>query len=118
MSDTTQRACQALLTDPQFIALVRQRRRVAWRLFAVSMAFFFSVPLVSGFAPGFFAVRLGGGANIGLCYLIAQYLVGGAVAWRYAVQLRRLDALAEALRSAAPVRPAGADAAMTATVPA
>lgn len=40
-----------LFNHPDFEALVRQRRRVVVRLFVISMTFFFSLPLVSTFAP-------------------------------------------------------------------
>ncbi|CAJ0891572.1 MULTISPECIES: DUF485 domain-containing protein [Burkholderiaceae] len=102
----------ALFDHPQFAELVRQRRIVMVRLFAISMAFFFSLPLISTFAPQLLLIRITPSTTLGLWYNVAQYFIGGAIAWRYAVQLRRLDAMAAALttgaREAMAPRPAGA----------
>ncbi|WP_020423729.1 DUF485 domain-containing protein [Cupriavidus sp. WS] len=87
----------ALFDHPDFAALVRQRRIVVVRLFVISMAFFFSLPLVSTFAPQLLLIRVTPSTTLGLWYNVAQYFIGGAIAWRYAVQLRRLDAAAAAL---------------------
>lgn len=90
-----------LFNHPDFEALVRQRRRVVVRLFVISMTFFFSLPLVSTFAPQLLLIKLTPSTTLGLWYNVAQYFIGGAIAWRYAVQLRRLDAMAAALTSGA-----------------
>ena len=86
-----------LLNHPDFGALVRPRRRVVVRLFITSMAFFFSLPLVSTFAPRLLLIEVTPSTTLGLWYNVAQYFIGGAVAWRYAVQLGRLDAMAASL---------------------
>lgn len=86
-----------LFNHPDFDALVRQRRRVVVRLFVISMAFFFSLPLVSTFAPQLLLIKVTPSTTLGLWYNVAQYFIGGAIAWRYAVQLRRLDAMAASL---------------------
>lgn len=67
------------------------------RLLFVSMAFFFLVPILSSLTPDLFRLKVSTSTNFGLWYLIAQYLVGGAVAWRYAVQLRHLDKMVQQL---------------------
>lgn len=86
-----------LFNHPDFDALVRQRRRVVVRLFIISMAFFFSLPLVSTFAPQLLLLKVTPSTTLGLWYNVAQYFIGGAIAWRYAAQLRRLDAMAASL---------------------
>jgi uncharacterized membrane protein (DUF485 family) len=86
-----------LFNHPDFGALVRQRRSVVVRLFVISMAFFFSLPLVSTFAPQLLLIKVTPSTTLGLWYNVAQYFIGGAIAWRYAVQLRRLDAMAASL---------------------
>lgn len=89
----------ALFDHPDFAALVRQRRIVVVRLFVISMAFFFSLPLVSTFAPQLLLIKVTPFTTLGLWYNVAQYFIGGAIAWRYAVQVRRLDVMAAALAS-------------------
>jgi uncharacterized membrane protein (DUF485 family) len=63
-------------------------------LLVASMLFFFSIPLIVVFLPDFFKVALTGAVNVGLVYLIAQYLVGTVIAIRYTVLLKRLDDMA------------------------
>jgi hypothetical protein len=53
-----------------------------------------SIPLIVVFLPDFFKVALTGAVNVGLVYLIAQYLVGTVIAIRYTVLLKRLDDMA------------------------
>lgn len=89
--------CHVLFNHPDFGALVRQRRRVVVRLFVISMAFFFSLPLVSTFAPQLLLIKVTPSTTLGLWYNVAQYFIGGAIAWRYAIQLRCLDAMAASL---------------------
>jgi uncharacterized membrane protein (DUF485 family) len=86
-----------LFNHPDFGAIVRQRRRVVVRLFIISMAFFFSLPLASTFAPQLLLLKITPSTTLGLWYNVAQYFIGGAIAWRYAAQLRRLDAMAASL---------------------
>lgn len=96
MSETT-RQWDAIYAHPEFQDLVRRRRAVVLRLFIVSMLFFFSVPLIVVFQPDLFKIPLGGAINLGLVYLVAQYLVGTAIALRYTTLLRRLDGMADQL---------------------
>ena len=95
MADISAQVYEALYAKPQFQDLVRKRRGVVLRLLFVSMAFFFLVPILSSLSPELFRLKLSNSTNFGLWYLIAQYLVGGAVAWRYAVQLRHLDKMVQ-----------------------
>ena len=91
MVDISAQIYEALYAKPQFQDLVRKRRGVVLRLLFVSMTFFFLVPFLSSLTPDLFRLKVTTSTNFGLWYLIAQYLMGGAVAWRYAIQLRHLD---------------------------
>lgn len=101
MSEKT-RQWDAIYAHPEFQDLVRRRRAVVLRLFIVSMLFFFSVPLIVVFQPDLFKIPLGGAINLGLVYLVAQYLVGTAIALRYTTLLRRLDGMADQLAEQRP----------------
>lgn len=92
----------AIYAHPDFQSLVRRRRAVVLRLFAISMLFFFSVPLIVVFQPDVFKVSLGGAMNVGLVYLVAQYVIGSVVALRYAYLLKRLDGMADHLSGSRP----------------
>jgi uncharacterized membrane protein (DUF485 family) len=87
----------AIYAHPEFQDLVSRRRAVVLRLFIVSMLCFFSVPLIVVFQPDVFKISLGGAINVGLIYLVAQYVVGTAIALRYTALLMRLDGMADRL---------------------
>lgn len=87
----------AVHAHPDFTRLVMRRRTVTWRLFAISMVFFFSVPVISTYFPQVFRAQIWGSINVGVLYLVAQYFGGGVIAWRYAVQLKLIDALSTQL---------------------
>lgn len=89
----------AVCADPQFRHLVRKKRIVSFVLFGIAMALFFSIPLISSFAPGLFKVRVFSSINLGLVYLIFQYIAGGLIAWKYASMLRNIDKESAALVS-------------------
>ncbi|VFR24368.1 hypothetical protein AMP9_1686 [plant metagenome] len=72
----------------------------------MSMSAFLSIPLISHYLPHLFHTQVIGEINLGLLFLVGQYAIGGAVAWRYSVQLRRLDAQAAQLALLAPGRTA------------
>lgn len=81
----------AIHARPDFDRIVRKRRAITLRLLAVSMSTFLSIPLISHYLPQWFHTQVVGEINLGLLFLVGQYAIGGAVAWRYSVQLRRLD---------------------------
>lgn len=87
----------AIHAHPDFTRLVSKRRAVTWRLFGISMLFFFSIPVIATYFPQLFRAQIWGPINVGLVYLVAQYFGGGIVAWRYAVHLKLIDSLAEQL---------------------
>ncbi|MBL8468826.1 DUF485 domain-containing protein [Methyloversatilis discipulorum] len=80
-----------LSSRAEFQVLVSRKRAASLFLFGMAMAAFFSIPLVSSQFPGFFKMRIFGGVNVGLLYLLAQYVMGGLIAWRYAVVFAGID---------------------------
>jgi uncharacterized membrane protein (DUF485 family) len=94
------KAWAAIGARPEFHALTKRRRAVTLRLFAVSMALFFSIPLISQLWPEMFRVRVSGAVNLGLIYLIGQYVAGVVIACLYVMQLRAIDEMATHLRAA------------------
>lgn len=89
-----------IYADPRFAELVSKRRKVTFSLFMICMIVFFSIPFFAEFAPEFLRIKLMGSINVGLLFVLAQYIVGGLIAWRYVVQLRKIDAMSNDLISA------------------
>lgn len=91
MQAETNAAIAALYDTPEFKRLASGRRTMRIALMAVSMAFFFSQPVLFSAFPALFKMRITDSINVGLVYLVAQYAVGGAVAVLYAVCQARFD---------------------------
>jgi len=89
--------CSVAFNKSQFHSLTRQRRVIILKLFALSALFYFSIPFFTTFFPKFFAIQISGAINVGLVYAILQYPVGGLIAYRYAVNMRKIDAMVEKL---------------------
>lgn len=90
-----------LYAKPEFSRLVRHRRSVSVRLMFVSMALFFSIPFIVSQFPALFHIKVFGVINVGLIFLISQYLIGAIIAYRYVVNMRQVDGQAAAINIAA-----------------
>lgn len=64
--------------DARFTNLIRKKRKISFILFSISMILFFSIPVITSYAPSIFKIQLMGQVNVGLAYSILQYLVGGS----------------------------------------
>lgn len=82
---------ESIYSDPKFNELVKKRRNISLGLFGVCMTLFFLIPVISSVCPDLFRVRVIGSINLGLIYMVAQYAIGGLIAWRYASQLVHID---------------------------
>jgi uncharacterized membrane protein (DUF485 family) len=78
-----------------FHALARRRRTIVVQLFVLSALFYFSLPFMTTVFPEFFRIKVLGSINIGLIYAILQYPIGGLIAYRYAVSMRKVDRLVD-----------------------
>lgn len=76
--------------DSEFSSIVLKRRKTTFQLFGVTLFFFFSVPLISYGFPSVFKWEILG-INLGFVYVMAQYAIGGFIAWVYVRALRRID---------------------------
>lgn len=90
-------ATTAIYDTIEFRRLANGRKRMRIALMTVSMAFFFSQPLLFSAFPALFKMHLTDSINVGLAWQVAQYAVGGLVAVLYAVCQTRFDRLAAAL---------------------
>jgi len=87
----------ALHARPEFSALVKSRKRIMMTLLSISMALFFSIPLIAHYAAWIFKIQVFGVINLGLIYLMFQYVMGSMIAWQYARALKTIDAKVDAL---------------------
>jgi len=87
----------ALYASTEFSALVKRRKRIIIALLGISMALFFSIPLIAHYAAWMFKLQILGVINLGLVYLMLQYVMGSVIAWQYAKRLKTIDAQVDAL---------------------
>ncbi|MBF7688670.1 DUF485 domain-containing protein [Acinetobacter rathckeae] len=92
-------AWDRIYADPQFNQLVVKRRKVTLKLFLICMIFFFSIPFFSVVSPSFLRIQVMGAINVGLLLVVAQYVVGGLIAWRYVIELKKIDEMSKQLIS-------------------
>lgn len=82
---------EAFSANPRFRNLVRKKRKISFILFGLTMALFFSIPVISSYFPELFKKPFIGKMNVGLAYLLLQYIAGAAVAWKYAKSFGEID---------------------------
>jgi len=88
----------AILSKPQFRALVRSRRNTTLTLSVVAALYYFSIPALIAWFPAFFALRITPGLNLGLLFAVSQYPFGGLVAFVFLRRIGAIDRSARQLR--------------------
>ena len=84
---------------PKFSALHRRKSRFLWSLMAISVLYYFLLPLGAGYFPELFRYRLWGPLNVGLVFALSEFLAAWAIAALYARHANRhFDALAAELQ--------------------
>jgi uncharacterized membrane protein (DUF485 family) len=93
----------AMQKNEQFRALVRHRRNTIAALGFVAAIYYFSIPALIAWLPGFFTIRLAPGINLGLVFAVSQYPFGGLIAYVFLRRTASIDRLcAELLRQLSP----------------
>jgi uncharacterized membrane protein (DUF485 family) len=89
---------QAIDADPRFQRLHREKRLLLSILMAVSIGYYFMLPLGAAWFPELFRVQILGPVNAGLLFALSEFLMAWGVAFLYARHAgRRFDALAAEL---------------------
>ncbi|MFD4397537.1 DUF485 domain-containing protein [Kitasatospora sp. NPDC058397] len=93
--------------DPRFTELRAAYRRFVFPVTAAFLLWFLAYVLCSAYARGFMAAKVVGSINVALVFGLLQFVSTFGIALAYGrFAARRLDPLAEALRSTAASRPA------------
>ena len=74
----------AIHNDPDFAKLHRLKSRFLWRLMAISVLFYFLLPIGAGYFPEIFKIKLWGPLNVGLVFAFSQFVVAWGIAFIYA----------------------------------
>lgn len=88
----------AVHADPRFRDLHRRKTRFLWGLMALSVVFYFLLPVGAGYFPELFKIRVWGPLNVGLVFAFSQFVVAWGIAFYYARRANReFDVLAAEL---------------------
>jgi len=84
---------------PKFSELHDRKSRFLWSLMAISVFYYFLLPIGAGYFPAWFAIKIWGPLNVGLLFALSQFLVAWGIAFVYARRANgEFDALAESLK--------------------
>ena len=89
--------------DPRFQELHRRKSRFLWRLMAISVVYFFLLPLGAAYLPGLFRTKVWGVVNFGILFALSEFFVAWTIAYFYSREAsKKFDVMAaELVRSAA-----------------
>lgn len=73
----------AIIHDPRFQALHRRKSLFLWGLMAVSVVYYFLLPVGAAYFQDLFKVRVWGPINIGLLFALSEFVVAWAIAVIY-----------------------------------
>ena len=85
----------AIVLDPRFQDLHRRKSRFLWGLMALSVGYYFLLPIGAAWFQPLFRERVWGVINVGLLFALSEFAVAWAIAWYYSRRAgREFDRLA------------------------
>ena len=88
----------AVIADPRFQTLHRRKMRVLWGLMAVSVLYYFLLPVGAAYFQPLFRVKVWGVVNVGIVFALSEFVVAWAIAIYYSrIANREFDRLAAAV---------------------
>jgi uncharacterized membrane protein (DUF485 family) len=86
---------EALTRDPRFQDLHRRKTLFLWGLMALSVVYYFLLPIGAAYYQDLFKVRVWGVINVGLLFALSEFVVAWAIALIYSRRAgREFDQLA------------------------
>jgi uncharacterized membrane protein (DUF485 family) len=73
----------AIIRDPRFQSLHRRKSSFLWGLMAISIAYYFLLPIGAAYFQDLFKIRVWGVINVGLLFALSQFVVAWLIAWIY-----------------------------------
>jgi uncharacterized membrane protein (DUF485 family) len=97
----------AIDADPRLQSLRARKSRFVWGLTIFSAIYYLLLPIGAGYFTDLYKVRLWGVLNLGLLFVLSQFLMAWVIAWYYARRARQFDAMADQIgRDAQRIGPA------------
>jgi uncharacterized membrane protein (DUF485 family) len=93
--DLSSNEWDALAGDPQFVSLVRARRRFVIPCTAFFFAFYLGLPLAVALAPAAMSAQIGAGLTVAYAYGLLQFVMAWVLLAMYMKAAKRFDARAQ-----------------------
>src|ERR1700688_2962798 len=85
----------AFIDDPRFQSLHRKKNFFLWGLMALSVVYYFLLPIGAAYFQDLYKIRVWGVVNVGLLFALSEFIVAWAIALVYSRRANRdFDALA------------------------
>lgn len=69
--------------NPKYLELKRKKRVFLFGWWIAASIYYFSLPILSGYFPDLFKIKLFGAVNVGYIFILSQFLVAIFVAMYY-----------------------------------
>ena len=79
----------AIIRDPRFQALHRRKSLFLWGLMAISVFYYFPLPIGAAYYQDLFKIRVWGPINFGLVFALSEFIVAWAIALIYSRRASR-----------------------------
>ena len=83
----------------EFQQLLREKRRFVIPATLFFIVYYFALPVLVGYFPGFMSRRVLGPLNIAYIFALSQFLMAWTIAWLYVRAAERFDKLALQLKN-------------------
>ena len=88
----------AIDADVRFQELHRRKSRFLWKLMAISVVYYFLLPIGAAYCPRLFKMRVWGVVNFGILFALSEFLVAWIIAYVYCrVASAKFDPMAQQL---------------------
>jgi uncharacterized membrane protein (DUF485 family) len=74
---------EALTRDPRFQSLHRRKTLFLWGLMALSVVYYFLLPIGAAYHQELFKIRVWGVINVGLVFALSEFVVAWSIALIY-----------------------------------
>jgi uncharacterized membrane protein (DUF485 family) len=85
---------ERLAQTSQFRALVQRKRRFVIPASVFFIIYYFALPVLVGYFPGFMSRRVIGPVNLAYLFALSQFVMAWVLAWLYVRACIRLDEMA------------------------
>jgi uncharacterized membrane protein (DUF485 family) len=90
---------KSLAEKPQFVALMREKRRFVVRATVFFILYYFALPVLVGWFPELMKRRVAGPVNLAYLFALSQFVMAWVLAWLYVRAAERFDRHVRDLRA-------------------